>query len=235
MAEPSPQTAARPGHNPFDEPVRKKNTGITIAIIVSFVVHALLGVYLWKTKFEPKYKEYSDDITDVALIKPAPPPPPPPPPPPNTPPPPPPKIQPRPPVAAPDLPQSIPPLPLPPVEKRIEEPRPPAPPPPEPPRPSVIQNPDWLRKPSGEDLARYFPERAARMGVDGRATLSCRVTSKGTLESCSVVSEDPGDQDFGSAAIKLSKLFKMRPMTRDGAPVEGGQVRIPIRFQAPKD
>jgi len=49
-----------------------------------------------------------------------------------------------------------------------------------------------------------------------------------------VVSEDPGDQDFGSAALRMSKLFKMKPMTRDGAPVAGGQVRIPIRFQLPK-
>ena len=47
-------------------------------------------------------------------------------------------------------------------------------------------------------------------------------------------SEEPGDQDFGTAALKLSKLFKMRPQTKDGAPVDGGQINIPIRFDAPK-
>jgi protein TonB len=192
-------------------------------------------VYLWKSKFEPKYREYTDDVTDVAIIKPATPPPPPPPPPPNTPPPPPPKLQPRPPVAPPIDAPSIPPLPVPPVPQRVEEPRPPAPAPPEPPRPSVISNPDWLRKPSGDDIARYYPERASRMGVEGRAVLSCSVTAKGTLESCSVVSEDPGDQDFGSAAMRMSKLFKMKPKQADGAPVEGGTVRIPLRFVLPKD
>jgi protein TonB len=120
------------------------------------------------------------------------------------------------------------------VQQRIEEPKPPAPPPPEPPRPSVITSPDWLRRPSGEDIARYYPERAQRMNVEGRATISCSVTAKGTLEGCSVQSEDPADQDFGSAALRMSRLFKMRPMTKDGAPVEGGTVRIPIRFVLPK-
>jgi protein TonB len=50
-----------------------------------------------------------------------------------------------------------------------------------------------------------------------------------------VLSEDPADQGFGDAAIKLSKLFKMRPQTKDGAPTNGGTVRIPIRFQIAKD
>jgi len=130
---------------------------------------------------------------------------------------------------------TIPPLPVPPVEKRIEEPRPPAAPPPEPPRPSVITNPDWIRRPGAEDYARYYPERASRMGVSGRASISCTVTARGTLEGCSVSGEDPGDQGFGDAAIKMSKLFKMRPQTKDGAPVDGGRVTIPIRFQMAKD
>lgn len=228
---------------PMERRPRRQGRGALAAVLLSLAFHAGLGVALWKAKFEPRYREYSDEVTNVELIKPQPPPPPPPPPPPlpNTPPPPPPKLQPRPPVAVVDLPPAIPPLPVPPVEHRVEEVRPPRivePPPPAPvaapPRPAVIQNPDWLRKPSGEDVARYYPDRAMRMNVEGRATLDCTVTAGGGLEACTVASEAPDDQEFGAAALRMAKLFKMRPMTRDGAPVSGGSVRIPIRFALPK-
>src|SRR5437868_3160386 len=198
-----------PGHNPFDDPRPKRQKGMMVALIIAVIVHAALAIYLWKSKFEANFKEYSDDVTDVAMVKPppAPPPPPPPPPPPNTPPPPPPKLQPRPPVAVPDVP-SIPPLPVPPVEHRIEEPKPPAPPPPEPPRPSVITSPDWIRKPNGDDYSKYYPERAQRMSLEGSATVSCTVSSRGTLDNCSVISETPAEAGFGDATLKIAKLFK---------------------------
>lgn len=73
-----------------------------------------------------------------------------------------------------------------------------------------------------------------RMNTEGRATISCTVTAKGTLESCEVQAEEPADMGFGEAALRMSKLFRMRPKTQDGAPVEGGSVRIPIRFNLPK-
>lgn len=97
----------------------------------------------------------------------------------------------------------------------------------------MITNPDWQRRPSGEDLARYYPDRAMRMEVEGSATISCRVTARGTLEGCSVTAESPADMGFGDAAMRMSRLFKMRPQTKDGQPVDGGTVRIPIRFTLP--
>jgi periplasmic protein TonB len=150
----------------------------------------------------------------------------------------PPPIQPRPPAAVPMNIPAPPPLNIAPVA----HPAPPAPPPrvvtpqaPPPPRPTVITNPDWLRQPDADDLARFYPDRAARMSVGGRAVLHCAVTVSGTLTECSVASEEPSDQEFGSAALKMSKLFKMRPQTRDGVPVAGGQINIPIRFQPPSN
>jgi protein TonB len=70
------------------------------------------------------------------------------------------------------------------------------------------------------------------MNVGGHVTLHCQVSVSGTLD-CSVASEEPSDQDFGSAALKISKLFKMRPMAKDGVPTAGGEINIPIRFQPP--
>lgn len=99
----------------------------------------------------------------------------------------------------------------------------------------MITNPDWVRRPSAEDLAQYYPDRAQRLGVAGSASLSCSVTAQGTLTECSVGSEDPADQGFGTAALKMTRLFKMRPMTRDGQPVGGAKINIPIRFQLPKE
>jgi protein TonB len=140
-------------------------------------------------------------------------------------------------VAPPPDVRAPPPLPIPPVEKRVETPAPPvitqAPPAPAPPRPSVITNPDWLRKPSGDDLARFYPDRAQRTETNGQATISCSVTASGTLTNCSIVSETPADYGFGDAALKLSRTFRMRPKTSDGNPVEGGTVRVPIVFRVP--
>ena len=98
----------------------------------------------------------------------------------------------------------------------------------------AIEDDFSARRPNAEDLARYFPDRAQRMNVEGRATISCSVTAKGTLEGCTVVSEDPPDYGFGDSTLKASKLFKMKPKTLDGAPISGGTVRIPLRWVLPK-
>ena len=51
------------------------------------------------------------------------------------------------------------------------------------------------------------------------------------MEDCKVTSETPTGYGFGAAALKLAGSFKMKPETRDGEPVAGALVTIPMPFK----
>ncbi|MCR6643577.1 MAG: energy transducer TonB [Terricaulis sp.] len=97
-------------------------------------------------------------------------------------------------------------------------------------REPVFANPEWIVRTSPDLFARYYPHEANMQGVDGRVVLDCIVNLDTTLD-CDVAEETPTDWGFGAAALEISSHWRVRPATRDGVPMEGGRLRVPLAFR----
>jgi TonB family protein len=101
----------------------------------------------------------------------------------------------------------------------------------QPPIGSLITAPVWTSRPAGADMARVYPPAALRKGLQGRATMTCRVDDAGRLRACRVESESPAGAGFGDAALQIADRFQMTSMSRDGKSRRGGLIRVPFRFK----
>lgn len=98
--------------------------------------------------------------------------------------------------------------------------------------PVADREPDWLRRPSSDDVIGVWPTEAWKRRQGGRATIACKVSVQGGLFDCVIATESPAGAGFGRAALLLSTQFAMKPKVVDGVPVVG-EVRIPINFLFP--
>jgi protein TonB len=78
--------------------------------------------------------------------------------------------------------------------------------------------------------ADYYPPRTDGP-PSGCALLECRLGRSGRLIGCVVLDEQPANQDFGPAAVRLSRELRLKP-ARGAA---GRTVQIPIKFQMRDD
>jgi len=101
------------------------------------------------------------------------------------------------------------------------------------PGPEWPYKPDWLEKPTVEDLERAYPAHAQRKAIDGKAVISCQLAHDGRVADCRVVSETPKDEGFGIAALAVSEKFRMSPP--DAQPAEPARVTIPVVFRVPEN
>ena len=86
----------------------------------------------------------------------------------------------------------------------------------------------WKAKPNGNDIARYYPDRAARAGQAGWTVIECQTEATGAMKSCQVLGEAPAGADFGAAGLALSRLFKLDADKMAPEVLAGGVVTIPI-------
>jgi TonB family protein len=99
----------------------------------------------------------------------------------------------------------------------------------EPPR--LVRNVVWSATPTGEDFVRNYPPKAVQLGIDATVIVQCDLEFSGHVSMCKLVSERPAGWGFGDAALKMVTSFKAKPLTADGKPVAGQQVKIPIGFR----
>lgn len=94
----------------------------------------------------------------------------------------------------------------------------------------VVVDPNWVKKPSNEDIEHAFPPAAAAARVKGRVVVQCKVRIDGNVDRCVVLSEDPPAWGFAEATLKVIPVLRMRPRTEDGVPVDGAAVTIPFNW-----
>ena len=79
----------------------------------------------------------------------------------------------------------------------------------------------------------YDPKHDCRVIATGSAKLQCMVMADGSLNSCTVVSEDPAGKGFGEAA--LASAARTHVKADPNRPAAGIKATIPFNFKPDED
>ena len=94
-----------------------------------------------------------------------------------------------------------------------------------------IGTPIWLVGLDPTKAVKLFPPEAAAKGLrTGLGVADCVVGADGSLTGCHPLPGDPPDLGFSEAAVKVAEAMRMSPWTSASGPVDGADVRLPIRF-----
>ncbi|WP_210357164.1 energy transducer TonB [Sphingomonas beigongshangi] len=91
---------------------------------------------------------------------------------------------------------------------------------------------EWIRIPPADAMAAAWPRAAIKNRVGGHVELGCYVPRPGTPRRCWLLSETPKGMGFGTSALTLWRLFRIRPARRNDAPLDM-PVIVPVEFTVP--
>lgn len=79
----------------------------------------------------------------------------------------------------------------------------------------------------------FYPTKALRAEIEGKATTNCIIAQNGTLADCAVIEEVPLGCAFGDAALKLNRHMVIAPLANDGSPTPGRAFRFELTLKVP--
>jgi hypothetical protein len=99
----------------------------------------------------------------------------------------------------------------------------------------LLTDPIWKKLPPADELWKFYPERAARLGISGFSVIICKVDESGKLTKCKVFGEDPRNENFGLALAKVATLLmQVGDTSIGGEKTVGRAVKVGARFTAAK-
>jgi hypothetical protein len=91
-------------------------------------------------------------------------------------------------------------------------------------------DPVFIRKPTGNDIAKYYPPRAMDFGKEGWVVAECQAVQN-KFKNCRILREYPLGLDFGAATKRISDVIELRSLDKDDQPVEGRLFRMAMAFR----